>query len=126
MDGPGLLVVTIVSLKKEAASGFATAFERTVRPALVETGASVIATFETDSSPNTFPALPVREGEHVFVWLTPFRDAADHAAHLSRRAASERWRGEVEPLLMTSSMGATETLRLEATSGSSYKPVMSR
>jgi hypothetical protein len=34
----------------------------------------VIASFETEYAENTFPALPVRTGEHVYVWFT--RDAA--------------------------------------------------
>jgi hypothetical protein len=29
-----------------------------------------IATFETEYAENTFPALPVRGGEHVFVWFS--------------------------------------------------------
>ncbi|MFL6075940.1 MAG: NIPSNAP family protein [Mycobacteriales bacterium] len=44
-------------------------FEREVRPAL---GTSLLACFRTEHSPNTFPALPVREGEDVFVWFARF------------------------------------------------------
>jgi hypothetical protein len=34
-----------------------------------------VAVFTTEYAVNDFPALPVREGEHAFVWLT--RDTAD-------------------------------------------------
>lgn len=33
-------------------------------------GATVVASFETEASPNTYPRLPVREGEDVVVFLT--------------------------------------------------------
>jgi hypothetical protein len=43
-------------------------------------GAPVVARFRTEHAENTFPALPVRSGEDVFVWFsrfeTPNRDAA--------------------------------------------------
>jgi len=32
--------------------------------------APVLAAFETEYAENTFPALPVRAGEHVYVWFT--------------------------------------------------------
>lgn len=36
---------------------------------LTERGARIVATFVTEPAANTFPQLPVREGEHVFVAL---------------------------------------------------------
>lgn len=35
-------------------------------------GGSLVAALVTESSPNNFPRLPVREGENVFVWFTVF------------------------------------------------------
>ncbi len=46
---------------------FVERFETNVRPQLANQGASVLATFVTESSPNTYPRLPVREGEHNVV-----------------------------------------------------------
>lgn len=37
-------------------------------------GAHVLAALKTEPAVNTFPALPVREGEHVFVWLSRFTE----------------------------------------------------
>lgn len=51
-------------------------FERSVAPALAEAGGPPLAWFETEHSPNTFPALPVREGVDAFVWFARF-DAVD-------------------------------------------------
>ena len=42
-------------------------FEKTVKPVLIGSGATILASFVTEHSENTFPALPVREGENVFV-----------------------------------------------------------
>ena len=42
-------------------------------PYLIEAGASILAYFVTEDSPNKFPALPVREGENVFVWFAGFQ-----------------------------------------------------
>jgi len=36
----------------------------------VEPVPGAIASFQTETAPNTFPALPVRENERVLVWLT--------------------------------------------------------
>jgi NIPSNAP len=36
----------------------------------VAPAAPVVAQFETEYAENTFPALPVRTGEHVYVWFT--------------------------------------------------------
>jgi hypothetical protein len=44
-------------------------FEHDVCKELEDDGASVIAYFVTEPSPNNFPALPMREGENVFVWF---------------------------------------------------------
>jgi hypothetical protein len=40
-----------------------------VLPALAEVTPPALATFVEESSENTFPALPVRTGEHVVVWV---------------------------------------------------------
>ena len=49
-------------------------------PALTRDGVAVLAYFVSDGSPNNFPALPVREGENVFVWFAGFGDRASYDA----------------------------------------------
>jgi hypothetical protein len=64
-------------------------FERKLKPMLTEAGAPVLAYFVTENSANTFPALPVREGEHVFVWFSAFANSAkyeDFATAFAQRA----------------------------------------
>jgi hypothetical protein len=43
--------------------------ERRLRPALATTGSPPLAILVEEPSENTFPALPVRTGEHVVVWI---------------------------------------------------------
>lgn len=57
-------------------------FPREAVPTLRDAGAVSVAVLVTDSSLNSFPRLPVREGEQVLVWLAAFADpAAADAAH---------------------------------------------
>lgn len=44
-------------------------FERRIMPILEENQVKVEGVFVTESAPNTFTKLPVREGEHVLVWF---------------------------------------------------------
>lgn len=50
-------------------AGFAGFFADRVAPALASAGVPPVACFETEDAENTFPALPVRTDEKVFVWL---------------------------------------------------------
>ena len=66
---PGLVTVTIGQLDASATEAFVEEFRRAV-PRLESTGSKVLAAFVTEAGPNNFPALPVREGENVFVWIS--------------------------------------------------------
>ena len=107
---PGMLAVTIYPLLDAASSEFPGVFAREVEPALHDAGVSVLATCVTEHSPNTYPALPVREDANVFVWAAMFSDEDDHA----RRAdALER-----SPALAAHLDGDAEVLRLTPTARS--------
>jgi hypothetical protein len=66
-DGPGFVAATILDLD---GADPAEALERLELPE----GGSLLGFFVTDPSPNTFPALPVRESENVLVWFAGYRD----------------------------------------------------
>jgi len=84
-DHAGSLVLgTIHHRDRPFDDEFLDAFERRVRPALVETGATPLACLWTEYAENDFPALPVRTGEHVFVWFARFAGADALADHLRR------------------------------------------
>lgn len=52
-------------------------FDRAVRPVLTDAGARVLACLQTEYAENTFPALPVRTGENVFVWCARFANRVE-------------------------------------------------
>ncbi len=89
-SGPGsnerrseLIVATIYYFNAPVEAAFVQFFEKTVKPAVIGSGATVLAYFVTEQSENTFPALPVREGENVFVWFARFNDPAAYERHIA-------------------------------------------
>lgn len=78
---PGLVVATIYTLRERPIAGFALWFDAELRPRLARAGAQPFATFETEPSTNTFPRLPVREGEHAFVCLARFASLGAYETH---------------------------------------------
>lgn len=87
-DDRRLVVATIYYFDRPVDAGFVDLFERSLAPAATAAGARVLASFVTEASENTFPRLPVREGEHVFVWFAGFADLAAFGAFSS----SAPWR----------------------------------
>lgn len=57
--------------------GFAEFFAGQVAPALAEAGTQPVGCLESEHAENTFPRLPVRTGENVFVWFTRFARPED-------------------------------------------------
>lgn len=70
---PSLYVATIYHVE----DGFAAFFAAEVAPVLAEAGVPVVASFESEHSENTYPLLPVRSGENVFVWFARFDTPED-------------------------------------------------
>lgn len=109
----GFVVATVYLLRADAAAEFPRWFAAQVKPALAQAGIAVAATFETESAANNFPRLPVREGEHAFVWVAHFaqREQGDKALHTLEQ--QPRWRNETGPALQRQLQGDTQVLRLE-------------
>ncbi|TCU29223.1 NIPSNAP protein [Rhizobium azibense] len=101
--------------KEEAFSAF---FENELRLPLLESGATIPATFLSEHSANTFPRLPIREGESVFVALYRFATPQAYATHLGALAASRKWTETIQPQIMQRTWRETEVLRLSPTSRS--------
>ena len=118
-DGKGLIVATIYHLdptsKKEA--DFVSFFEQKVMPLLTRAGAPVIASFVPEPAANNFPRLPVREGEHVFVWFSRFRDAAAFDRSTAALAEMPQWRDSVG-VELSAMVREPQTLRLKPTARS--------
>jgi NIPSNAP protein len=76
----GLVVATICSFSAPAPKDFVAACRRTLPVLCAAANVKLVAAFVTEPSANTFPALPVREGENVFVWFALFKDAGSARA----------------------------------------------
>jgi len=86
--GLSRVLVTIYSRDRPFDQAFADFFDRQVRPALIEAGATPLACLQTEHAENTFPALPVRTGENVFVWLARFASQTHLDGYLRRNGSS--------------------------------------
>ena len=93
---PSMFAATICSLSRSEAATFPTFFEGELEPSLRRAGADIVAAYSTEPSPNNFPALPILEGEEVFVWLSRFADQSSHAEHGARLDLAEAVTGHVE------------------------------
>jgi hypothetical protein len=105
-----VVVVTICSLSGPADLAVV---ENALLPALAATVSPPLATFIEEPSENTFPALPVRTGEHVVVWIQkvlPADAAAGESPDTLMRISSELARD-----LLPDLVAAPVQLRLEPT-----------
>jgi NIPSNAP len=93
-------------------------FDRQGRPALAEAGAPPLAWLLTEYAENTFPALPVRTGEHAFAWFARFSSAAQAAAAEGRLSRCDLWQEKVWPRLSAMAARAPDRLRLAPTARS--------
>lgn len=77
---PSSVVSVVVFPVEGDLRAFGRFFAEEVEPAL---GVTPLARLETDRSPNTYPALPVRADANAFVWVARFDDADAYAEHLA-------------------------------------------
>jgi quinol monooxygenase YgiN len=104
-DSKVLIVATIYHLNRMAQDNFILLFEQELVPKLTKAGGSIVGMFVTENHPNTFPALPVREGENVFVSFARFanRQAYDEFAgsnSVHEFEASAHIKGKPETVLL--------------------------
>jgi quinol monooxygenase YgiN len=116
-----LVVATIYYLDASAGAEFVDFFERTLKPALMEARASILAYFITETGANTFPALPVRENVNVFVWFSHFSDRAAYEHHAGALASCTRWSNEIAEELAGRLKGRPEVLKLSPTARSQLR-----
>jgi len=105
----------ICALTEPAGDRFVAVFERSLAPLLENAGATLLATYVTDPSENTFPRLPVREGEHVFVWFARFDDDSALDRHVAALADDEQWRKAIADALFGDLKQPPKLLRLAPT-----------
>jgi hypothetical protein len=117
----GIVMATIYYLDAPADAGFTDFIERMLAPSLTESGASNLVCFVTENSKNTFPALPVREGENVLVWFACFQNHVEHNKFVTTLNQSQKWRDEVSKILEQHVRRSPEVLRLSPTARSQLR-----
>jgi aminopeptidase N len=115
--GKGVLVASIVYVERNTPSEFGEFFQTQLQPRWEQAGAPVLAQMVSEHSPNTYPGLPVREQENVFVWFSLFPDQAAMDKQQRALAQSMEWREAVGQLSAWTHR-KVETLRLEPTARS--------
>jgi len=111
----GIVTASIFYLGGTPPDAFAVFFAETMRPRLESLGASVLAEFVTETRPNNFPALPVREADAVFVWFGRFDSHETQQAFSERLRQESGWRDAAPPELLPALMRKPEFLRLAPT-----------
>jgi hypothetical protein len=115
--GKGLVIATVYHIDAGKEAEFVDFFNAKVAPVLASAGAEVIAEFVPEQGVNTFPRLPVREGEHVFVWFARFASAATYERFKVALSESGPWRETISAEL-TSRIREPQVLRLSPTARS--------
>ncbi|MER6474540.1 NIPSNAP family protein [Streptomyces collinus] len=115
---PSLVLATIWYGRSPFDTTFLEFFQQRVRPVLAEAGGEPLAYLQSEHAPNTFPALPVRSNEEVFVWFARFTDEGHVDSHRTRLQHSKHWREEVLPALSQRWARSPQQLRLAPTARS--------
>jgi len=110
----GRIVVTINPLARSARQERIRCFETELAPLLEQAGARLLGHYVTEASANTFPRLPVREGEHVFVWFAALAGDAEYTRFRALLEASPEWRERIAAW-NRGLIAAPEVLRLAPT-----------
>jgi hypothetical protein len=66
---PKTVLAGIYALGRHVDNALISQFEQQVAPVLHTNGVTLKGTFVTETAPNTFTRLPVREDDHVLVWI---------------------------------------------------------
>jgi quinol monooxygenase YgiN len=112
--GSGEVLAFIHYLDDATTAPFAAFFERVMRPGVQAAGGRVLGAFATETSPNSFPQLPVREKDRVFVWFAKPGPGGE-AGFLAAWRRRSGWRDVAGEPLLPAFMRKPEMLRLMPT-----------
>lgn len=117
----GLIEAGICLLDAPADAGFLARFEEQLAPRLRSAGAELIGVYVTEGSANTYPRLPVREGEQALVWFARFADADAHHRYEAALLVDGEWRSGVAQSLLHGLKQPPQRLRLTPTQRSELR-----
>ena len=112
LGGKGVGRIAIHRLHDVDPATFGEAFTTRLQPAIAAAGGRVVATLATETAANTFPRLPVREHDPVFLWIARFPDEAAERAFTRRLDAAGGWRDGLADAVLPAFMQKPEVLRL--------------
>ena len=115
------VVVNILYLWKDPGEGFTTFFLNTIAPFLRAGGLQVLGAYVTETTPNNFPRLPVRQSEKVFVWFTRTASSAQYHQAMRQIEKRENWKSRIVPALADYEERSTQTLFLSPTTRSAFR-----
>ncbi|HEY4388902.1 MAG TPA: NIPSNAP family containing protein [Ktedonobacteraceae bacterium] len=108
----GVISATIYAFDTPVDLRFVDFFENTMIPLLRSAGATLLGHFVTEPAENTYPALPVREGENVFVWFASFANEAAYNSYHSALTQNQEWITSIVPALHMWGASLEEVLEL--------------
>jgi len=111
----GIVIATVYAFGTPVDPPFIDFFETKIAPVLRAAGAALLGYYITEPAENSFPQLPVREGEHVFVWFASFADEEAYAVYHMALAASQMWTTSLVPALQGWLSSPEEVLELVPT-----------
>jgi NIPSNAP len=114
---PTLITATLYSLAQPPSRGLLDLLGERIDPLLDEAGSAGLAIMQTEAAPNTYTALPVREGEHHLIRFARFDDPGAHAEHVRGLRSSPAWQA-TERQLLPHLLAAPQELRLQPTARS--------
>ena len=113
-----VVVATIYPLHRDGGPRFAEFFERSMVPLLWNANVPVAARFLTEHAANTYPRLPVRENDTVFVWLARYPTVPRAALTLACIDEALDWTPSVAEPLWQQLAQSPQVLRLAPTATS--------
>ncbi|WP_206185835.1 NIPSNAP family protein [Sphingosinicella sp. BN140058] len=108
-----IVTANIHYLSRTDAREFTSFFQTRLLPRLSAAGATPLWILCSEPAPNSFPRLPVREGEPVFVWFSRWRTQSELARFDDRWSRCSGWRDDATADLLPALMRKPERLRLQ-------------
>ncbi|MGP8056571.1 MAG: NIPSNAP family protein [Nitrososphaerales archaeon] len=116
----GLVTANILYLDSGPTNAVLGSLESVLAQILLGAGASDVATYVTEHSPNNYPRLPIRERENVFMWFSRFEGGEAFEEHVRNLAGNVAW-SEIQQRLARYGGRPAETLILDPTRRSKYR-----
>jgi hypothetical protein len=111
----GLVLVTLYYTKADNPAAFARLFDGSLRRRADRAGARTLAAYVTSTQENNYPKLPVRTGEHIFVWVATFANPEAYAVYQAKLTSDKKWSESLWPSAREQLTRDPEVLRLTPT-----------